>query len=158
MLCSMYASGTYTKLHLLSSRLRADRPLNQDQGRAWNLTSVSTTVGSILNTKCVGPRSSKSWGCFITCCVSRTIWKQVFDESQQHSRNSVVHGFPAETNSWGWHPAVSQMHTKIYVFECRRGGRFYKSSDIIAIDSTTLMRKTTPPPTYILTTPACHPH
>ena len=42
-------------------------------------------------------------------------------------------------------PAVSHMHS--FAHKCRRGGRFYKSSDIIAIDFTTLMRKTTPPPT-----------
>ena len=39
-------------------------------------------------------------------------------------------------------PAVSHMHS--FTHKCQRGGRFYKSSDIIAIDFTTLMRKTTP--------------
>ena len=53
-------------------------------------------------------------------------------------------------------PAVSHMHS--FAHKCRRGGRFYKSSDIITIDFTTLMRKTTPPPTCTLTTAACHPH
>ena len=43
-------------------------------------------------------------------------------------------------------PAVSHMHS--FAHKCRRGGRFYKSSDIIAIDFTTLMRKTTTPPTF----------